>query len=795
MRRLHERGHAGTSELEPQHLVGTDLLAPFAHSVPECRDANGFGRNAMTGPTDEECMARSVVHHVAVKHGIDPSAVHDGVGKFGFTMAGLMKQAHDFVGLSHEVRADQSRRPESAQSAKGKSRKARATAFDGEGVADARDGGMNNGQTHLRRTSVSVDASGKTVQQEDRAGDEEFLTPSQERAHPAGRMLRGAAAFLSSGRGWGKDAANFASRVHSIARRKRTEQAATKRRNRRRMAEDAGGTAQTARTAAPTRQSHTAGVDTPSSVLPSLSTASSIAAFVAGAPNSITSRVAGAATAAGKALSQVGDIRAKVERVAAKTEMQEDAVWRKRSQRARRRQLGGTQLSAVLDEMHARFDSEKGARHGRTLKESKAIPNTPDWHDKNNGWVAAALDWRGMADEAHRLAAADSAKMRWWSEGAHGQLPTDASTGHALLDARIPPSTIGRSLRIVAHAIVQKVPEWEERERGRRLDEALAAANPRAVARGGNDELAWSELLSDHTRAALLASRLLERRDHRTVTRRLSEAFFNGVLAAPYAAYETSTYWGTYEASSVSYYEAILRYVVFDTALCYLYKSNDGVSDAQMGSSSRGQNNDGTTVRTHHDDRMCFPAIPFLPSRLPTFREATGTEGVDWNALSYDTACHAETLHGSKLWLLDKNFDLTSPWQGIALVMRTSEAVDSVRNFVNSGRSDDSMHAAAMLMCGVSQLGGILYVALLVPVMSLILICATPITAALVTIMRCTSLCLIHRWKGKKRAPTQARGTLRLPLPQRRDKMFPLGKRFTNHEGRAAEEGVSLIQK
>ena len=113
LRRLRERGHPGARELEPQHLVGVDLLAPLTHAVPECREARTrCGRNAMLGPSDEECMARSIAHHVATKNGVDPATVTDAVGKFGFTMADLLKRAHDFVGLAKGVHGDKERAPE-----------------------------------------------------------------------------------------------------------------------------------------------------------------------------------------------------------------------------------------------------------------------------------------------------------------------------------------------------------------------------------------------------------------------------------------------------------------------------------------------------------------------------------------------------------------------------------------------------------------------------------------------------------------------------------------------------------
>ena len=57
-------------------------------------------------------------------------------------------------------------------------------------------------------------------------------------------------------------------------------------------------------------------------------------------------------------------------------------------------------------------------------------------------------------------------------------MPNAAKSGYSLLDARIPPSTLGRSLRVLGHMLVNKTPEWETEHGGRRLDNAVAAPNP-----------------------------------------------------------------------------------------------------------------------------------------------------------------------------------------------------------------------------------------------------------------------------------------------------------------------------
>ena len=139
--------------------------------------------------------------------------------------------------------------------------------------------------------------------------------------------------------------------------------------------------------------------------------------------------------------------------------------------------------------MHARFHLPDA--RGRRLSEARA-PNTPAWHERTGGWVVGWADWRALAKEAHRLADADAAKMHWWSEGAHGQLPIEASAGHPLLDARIPPSTVGRALRVLAHSLRGRTPvgAWRARARAqrgcRRAQPAPRRARGARAARGAS---------------------------------------------------------------------------------------------------------------------------------------------------------------------------------------------------------------------------------------------------------------------------------------------------------------------
>lgn len=182
---------------------------------------------------------------------------------------------------------------------------------------------------------------------------------------------------------------------------------------------------------------------------------------------------------------------------------------------------------------------------------------------------------------------------------------------------------------------------------------------------------------------------------------------------------------------------------------CYLYPDEPLASNTQLGTDSAASSADGTTIVTHRSDRLCFPMIPFVPNRIPTFRELTNTEGVDFNELSYTNSCHTETIVRGMELLKDAGVDLTSPFAPVALVLRSGEAIDAVRNFAATGGADTGMEAAGALLCGVMQLGGILYLALLLPALSFILICATPLTACAMCCIRCVLVGAANRKSGQ----------------------------------------------
>ena len=107
LRKLSEKGNPKVEGMKPHHQVGLDILAPHHHPDPACRhDMPHAVRDATVGPSDAECFAKSVLHHVAQKHGLDKEAVQSQLDKAGMSLGDMLKGSYKFMGKSHTVHAD-----------------------------------------------------------------------------------------------------------------------------------------------------------------------------------------------------------------------------------------------------------------------------------------------------------------------------------------------------------------------------------------------------------------------------------------------------------------------------------------------------------------------------------------------------------------------------------------------------------------------------------------------------------------------------------------------------------------
>ena len=131
-------------------------------------------------------------------------------------------------------------------------------------------------------------------------------------------------------------------------------------------------------------------------------------------------------------------------------------------------------------------------------------------------------------------------------------------------------------------------------------------------------------------------------------------------------------------------------------------------------------------VELHYSNRACFPLIPYLPPDVPTFNEAYGL-GDDFlfSSLDYENACDSSTVRsliGPMMGGLSSVGFIAGPYGSI---LRFAEGIDSIRNLAATGSSNTTeAHRAAAIVCGIAQLGGVIWIALVLVFTGALCVCA-----------------------------------------------------------------------
>jgi hypothetical protein len=324
------------------------------------------------------------------------------------------------------------------------------------------------------------------------------------------------------------------------------------------------------------------------------------------------------------------------------------------------------------------FDNVESALRRRRLAEATVLQL-----EVKQGAVHS-VDWRGAVRELHRVAGV--LKRRDTHTVSHARrldrLPSggfadEHSTGLPFLDVRVPRSPLGDGIR--------RLEAFLKDEPYDHAEAALLRSLPRGSS--GGDGF-WHRIQSESA--------------HTAPGRRLATSLFGAATAVPLAAADVSSRYGLIPKRGKDFFTELARFVVYDVLLCYLYKPEGG--DA-------GELGDGTGLEVHHTNRMCFPAIPFSLNRLGTFRSAIGlSDSFDFASLEYEEGCNSETVRS----VID-SIGEPDQWNAgpFSAVLRGAEAVDSIRNLAASGNASLSeTERGALIVCGIAQLGGVLFSAL-----------------------------------------------------------------------------------
>jgi hypothetical protein len=161
------------------------------------------------------------------------------------------------------------------------------------------------------------------------------------------------------------------------------------------------------------------------------------------------------------------------------------------------------------------------------------------------------------------------------------------------------------------------------------------------------------------------------------------------------------------------------------------------------------------------ESKLCFPSIPIAIPSIPKWRAWTKSEGVDYYKLTYEEYCTGNGFQQQARDFFESTLGIgiqtdLGRWLGLAGALRGAEAIDSVKNFVDSAQADSGEYVSGYILCGMvevcpqthphthahntrpkltslrlcSQLGGVLYILIVLVVLSV----ALPLVQAMNTL-------------------------------------------------------------
>ena len=219
---------------------------------------------------------------------------------------------------------------------------------------------------------------------------------------------------------------------------------------------------------------------------------------------------------------------------------------------------------------------------------------------------------------------------------------------------------------------------------------------------------------------------------HAHPVRKLADSWLGGAATVPVSAATAATRYAVYPKSEESAEQQAARVLLFDTLLCYLYDTGHPPSSDSWA---------GSHFKVFRTNRLCFPAIPYLPTHVSGFRETLGiASDFEFRDLTFERTCDHQAVDA----MVDA---LGRPWNVFqaslwGAAFRVGEAADSIRNFESaSGRNLTDAQVAAYITCGVAQLGGIFYTALTATLLLASLVCVSPGLLLGVFCFRCCRSC------------------------------------------------------
>jgi hypothetical protein len=571
LRRMHEKGHV---DLSVEQRVAVDVVAPHLHSDHRCQTDTPGGKRKDKHITETECIASSLVNHIADKHGLSKDSVDKELEKYGLSIAKMIAQPFKVASTAsatmHNFKSD----PQfAAAAAKLKESRRRAE--------EASPAGQRRALRQSSRPRGRALKDARTAVQETAAAEAErgHASSSTKPSAKPPSTFKSTRSVKKAVGSWMTNVSHFVRDVHKTAERNRASSLMP--------------------------QVHQSSPPTVTTVV-----GDTIAAVVS-SDGSVVNTVARSASSLGNIVQRGQEVLQKV----AKSE-------RERAEApAPTRRLSEDAIESFYSAVDARLDahvkSKKPMRNGRRLDAKDVGFTPPKEHVEEYGWIAGAADWKHVLAEAHRASRKLVERHDYTLDHIQrtGHLPSgpvldEHKTGLGILDLNAPPSTVGNMFRKL-HAWVTNKHKSEPNRRvhARRMEEAWAtprkdgpevqhsaflAAVGATIAGGDPIDAVWETLETGnhHTRSRM---------------RKLSDSVLGAAASVPLMGTSMSNKYSSYQGTDggVHWFNEIVRYTVYDVFLCYLYDPDETGSGGDFG--------DGTEIKVHRSRKMCYPMYAALP--------------------------------------------------------------------------------------------------------------------------------------------------------------------------------------
>ena len=560
LRRMHEKGHV---ELSVQQRVAVDVIAPHLHSDPRCQAESPGGKLKDSHITETECIASSLVNHIADKHGLSKDAVDKELGKYGLSIAKMIAQPFKVASTASATMFNFKSDPQfAAAAAKLKERRRRTEEASPTGQRrtlrqSARPQGRALKDAHTavqEAASAASTASAASIGTTPRAAK---LPPTPPGSFKSTRSVKNTVG------NWMTNVSHFVRDVHKTAERNRASSLMP--------------------------QVHQSSPPPVATVVGDTMTA------VVSSDGSVLHTMARSAGSLGGIVQRGHEVMSKV----AMTERERAAA----PQQVTR--LSESAIESFYSAVDARLEQHVTAkkpvtRDGRRLTAEDVGFTTPKDHVKEYGWIAGAADWRQVFADARmasrKLVERHDYTLDHIQRTGHlpsGPVPDEHKTGLRILDLNAPPSRLGNMFRRLHAWITNKhKSEPDRRLHSRRMEEAwetprkdgpnvqhsafLAAVGATI---SGSDPLdaVWETLETGnhHTRSRM---------------RKLADSFLGAAASVPLMSTSMSNKYSAYEGTEggVDLFREMVRYIVYGAS--------------------------GLPIRTSHPAPLTLPLPPLSPS-------------------------------------------------------------------------------------------------------------------------------------------------------------------------------------